>query len=525
MTSFDLGPLDRAMNLVRMLADGTLSKLTQAEQEALAVELEAVGKMWIPQPRQRVAVEMFQQVDELLFGGSAGGGKSYALLQVAIIIAETYPGVRILVLRRVFPSLERTVLATLRSLLSGTSRAEWNANKHTWNFPNGSVIECSSLQYNHSVYDFSGAEYGLIIFEEVSEFLQEQYEFMLSRLRSTVPGVVPRVLCSANPIGPGARWVRGRWVMPSPGDVPDNVLCRIAKSEKEFEPFGEWKSKLGPTDKIEVMPDQMWRPKASKDNLHPTMRAFVPAQVTDNVALLRADPGYLSRLEGIRDPRARRALRAGDWTAMDDVEGALWDMLTVELTRLINPPPFAELVIGIDPSGSASGDEVGIVAAGRGFEFPQEHYYVIEDVSGHYGPNEWVNIAIGLYDRIGADRIIVETNYGGDMALTLINNVRPLIPVDKVVASRAKRVRAEPVSQLWYLSQDEGGPRGHVVGKLEELEEEMTSWTPGSTESPGRFDALVWAITYLSTGAVGGVDITGFELTTRRLPGHLAGGQ
>lgn len=525
MTSFDLAPLDRAMDMVRKLDPAVLAKLTSVELEALAEEVESIGKLWIPQPRQRVAVELFQQVDELLFGGAAGGGKSYALLQISIIIAESFPGVRILILRRVFPSLLRTVLATLHRLLNGTKRAEWNANKHTWLFPNSSVIECSSLQYDTSVYDFSGAEYGVIIFEEVSEFTEEQYEFMLSRLRSTVPGVVPKVLCSANPIGPGARWVRNRWVMPPPMDIPDKVRCRVARSGSEFRPFGEWRQHLGLTEKVEIEPDQAWRPRPSKDNRHPTERAFVPAMVTDNVALLKADPNYLSRLDGIRDPRARRALRAGDWTAMDDVEGALWDSATIDVTRVVNPPPFAELVIGVDPSGSAKGDEVGIIAAGRDFTYPQEHYYVIADDSGRYGPNEWVNKAIQLYDKVGADRIIVETNYGGDMAIALIKNVRPLILVDKVVASRSKRVRAEPVSTLWYLTKDEGGPRGHITGELEELEEQMTSWTPGSTESPGRFDAMVWAITYLSEGAVGGVDITGVELISHRLPGHLAGGQ
>lgn len=78
------------------------------------------------------------------------------------------------------------------------------------------------------------------------------------------------------------------------------------------------------------------------------------------------------------------------------------------------------------------------------------------------------------------------------MVESVIRTVRPSLPVTLVHASRGKITRAEPVSALWEQA------RGHLVGVMPELEEELTGFAPGLMEhSPDRADALVWAVSSL----------------------------
>jgi phage terminase large subunit-like protein len=73
-----------------------------------------------------------------------------------------------------------------------------------------------------------------------------------------------------------------------------------------------------------------------------------------------------------------------------------------------------------------------------------------------------------------------------------------------VRASRGKQTRAEPISALWNPpKQIDMEPRAHMVGKFEQLEEELCGWVPGRGDSPNRLDAMVWAYTELDIPAGG----------------------
>jgi phage terminase large subunit-like protein len=92
--------------------------------------------------------------------------------------------------------------------------------------------------------------------------------------------------------------------------------------------------------------------------------------------------------------------------------------------------------------------------------------------------------------------ILVERNFGGDMARATIETAAramgQVVPIQDVVASRGKALRAEPIAALY----EQG--RVHHVGAHATLEDQMCNWVPGITEvSPDRLDALVWAGTEL----------------------------
>ena len=174
-----------------------------------------------------------------------------------------------------------------------------------------------------------------------------------------------------------------------------------------------------------------------------------------------------------------------------EAEGALWTRERIDLTRVSEAPRLTRVVVAIDPSGggSATNDEVGIVAAGLGED---GRCYVLADRSGRYRPAEWGRMAVQLYHELEADRIVAEVNFGGDMVETVVRTADENVPYKSVTASRGKKQRAEPIAALY-----EQGRVSHV-GNLISLEDEMVTWDPiKATWSPGRMDALVWAATDL----------------------------
>lgn len=174
-----------------------------------------------------------------------------------------------------------------------------------------------------------------------------------------------------------------------------------------------------------------------------------------------------------------------------DTPGALWTVAMIDNHRRVLHPALHRLVVAIDPavtSGEDS-DSTGIVAAGIGTD---GHVYVLADRTCRASPEGWARAAVNLYDELGGDRIVAEVNNGGDLVETVLRTVDRNVPVRKVHASRGKRMRAEPVAALY----EQG--KVHHVGGLPELEDQMTTWTPESADSPDRLDALVWAITDLA---------------------------
>ena len=180
---------------------------------------------------------------------------------------------------------------------------------------------------------------------------------------------------------------------------------------------------------------------------------------------------------------------------LDDNPGALWSRGLLESARVKEQPHLTRIVVGIDPAVT-SGDEsdsTGIVVAGMS---PDGHYYILADYTLKASPQVWAEKAVYAFELHKADRIIAETNNGGDLVVHLLQQVKNTIPVKKVTASRGKAVRAEPIAAL-----SEQG-KLHMVGYFPELEDELCEYEPGvSAKSPDRMDAMVWAVTELSEGS------------------------
>lgn len=177
---------------------------------------------------------------------------------------------------------------------------------------------------------------------------------------------------------------------------------------------------------------------------------------------------------------------------------------------------LSRVVIGVDPamtSGEDS-DETGIVAAGLGPHQPATcrlpscpgHAYVLEDATIPRDlrptPDQWARRVVEAFDLWAADRVIAEGNQGGELVEQVLRTIRPGLPVRRVTARVGKRTRAEPIAALY----EQG--RVHHVGPgvaFSILEDQLTTWTQSSGESPDRLDALVWAIAALGIAGTGGL--------------------
>lgn len=180
---------------------------------------------------------------------------------------------------------------------------------------------------------------------------------------------------------------------------------------------------------------------------------------------------------------------------VEDVEGALWNTEMLRYDDVIPLTGFERIVIAVDPAGTANrkSDETGIVVAAK----MGDEYWVLEDLSGKFTPNVWATRVINAFHKWGADAVVAEKNYGGDMVAETIRHAieaseSAAVRVLVTTATRSKALRAEPVVGLYEQERVK-----HLKG-LDLLEKEMTTWVPGTGDSPNRVDALVWAIVELA---------------------------
>lgn len=233
--------------------------------------------------------------------------------------------------------------------------------------------------------------------------------------------------------------------------------------------------------------------KLVRELLRDRTTAVTRGSTYDNRANLA--PAFIDQIvrkyEGTR--LGRQELNA---EVLEDVPGALWSRDALEAARVrAAPEHLRRVVVAIDPAVTSGedADETGIVVAGVGQD---GHGYVIEDLSCRESPQKWAEIAVTAFARHRADRIVAETNQGGEMVEATIRMVASRVPFTAVHASRGKYVRAEPVAALYEQS------RVHHVGSMPMLEDQMCMFTPdfdrkANGYSPDRVDALVWAMTEL----------------------------
>jgi phage terminase large subunit len=239
---------------------------------------------------------------DVLYGGAAGGGKSYAMLVDPLRFAHRAAH-RGLIIRRSMPELRELIDKSRELYPKAFPGCKYKEVEKLWNFPSGAKIEFGFLERDADVYRYQGQAYSWIGFDEITHLPTEfAWNYLASRLRTTDSEIQTYMRCTANPGGAGATWVKKRYIDPAPS----------------YESF------------------------IGADGL---TRKFIPARLQDN-PFLATDGRYEQMLKAL-PPTQRQQLLDGNW---DVSEGAAFTEFVPQL-HVITPfeiPVHWERIKGID---------------------------------------------------------------------------------------------------------------------------------------------------------------------------------
>jgi len=209
----------------------------------------------------------------IAYGGARGGGKSEAMRTKFVHLSLLYPGLKLLLLRRTFPELRENHIIPLKLMLHSEEKdgriATYNDTEKAFIFPNGSRLKLGYCDSEDDVFQYQGQEYEVIGLEEATHFTESQMRFLTTCNRTTREDFAPRMYYTANPGGVGHQWFKRLFV------------------DRDF-----------------------------TDDENPDDYVFFPAKVTDNIALMKNNPGYYRNLLNLPEDQ-RRAYLDGDWNVVE----------------------------------------------------------------------------------------------------------------------------------------------------------------------------------------------------------------
>lgn len=238
-----------------------------------------MAELWIPRPSEKQRLFLNDTHRYVGYGGARGGGKSWAVRVKAVLLCLRYPGIKILIIRKTYPELQENHILPLCELLHVYDEdperrlALYNDQKKHLVFPNGSRILFRYCDNDMDAQRFQGTEADVLFVDEATQ----QSEERMDKLRACVRGVngyPKRVYYTMNPGGEGHGWVKRLFI------------------------------------------DRIYR-----DGEDPEDYSFIPALVTDNAALMQADPDYVRKLRSL-PPKLRDAWLYGRW---DIFEGQFFE--------------------------------------------------------------------------------------------------------------------------------------------------------------------------------------------------------
>ena len=246
------------------------------------------------------------EADITIYGGAAGGGKTYGLL-LDFARYQTISSIEAVCFRRTMPQILNAgglwdTSHEVYRMLNGEPR---QSPRHSWTMPGGSRLSFAQLEHEDSVHNFQGSQMAIIYFDELTHFTKKQFIYMLSRNRSAAGKIRPYVRATCNPEKNSfVRELVDPWIGEDGFPIPNasKKIYYMYHINDEF--FIEDNS-----DKLRDMFPEMPVP--------PKSLQFIPAKVEDNKILMENDPGYLANLLSLGSTD-RQKLKEGNWNVSEE---------------------------------------------------------------------------------------------------------------------------------------------------------------------------------------------------------------
>ena len=251
---------------------------------------------------------MASPADIVVFGGAAGGGKSYALLMDPLR-HKNNPKFGAVIFRNEYKQIfnQGGLWDTSDELYGQIKGAVGRMSVGKWTFKSGAKVEFDYINRKEDLKKWQGSQITMIGFDELTHFTEYQFFYMLSRNRSTC-GVKPYVRATCNPDADS--WVAtfiSWWINPDTGyPIPERSgkirwMIRIAEKINWFD-----------TREEAVAYARQCKVKESEAETMPKSVTFILSTLEDNKILMENDPGYLANLLAMTEVEMERLLR-GNW--------------------------------------------------------------------------------------------------------------------------------------------------------------------------------------------------------------------
>lgn len=258
---------------------------------------------YVAQPKQQMMHAC--PANAILYGGSAGPGKSYAIRHDLGNWCLKIPKLQVYLFRRTYPELEKNhVLPVMMDW--GERYGRYNKVDKRYLFPNGSIIHFCHAQHEQDVMSYHGAEIHILAIDELSTFTEWQFVYLRNRVRCTLDipeqyrGRIPGILAGSNPGGPGHEFCKRLFVDFCRLQTED-AEDRMARGKHVYE---HPHRRLGYTIYYGL--------RRAKPNDGGMLHAYIPGLLEDNQVLMQSDPGYINRVKAMPEPY-RSAYLDGDW--------------------------------------------------------------------------------------------------------------------------------------------------------------------------------------------------------------------
>jgi len=432
-----------------------------------------------PQPKQEKFLK--SKADIVIYGGSAGGGKTYALLLEPLFHTDKSCFNAVIFRKNLTQVKSAGGLWDTANEIYPQLGAEPKIGSLEFEFKSGAKIKFGYLDLEKDIYKWQGSQIPLIMFDELTHFSKKQFFYMLSRNRTTCDGIKPYVRATTNP--DSSSWVRELldwWIGDDGLPIPErDGVIRWFVNVNDTLYFDDTKEALQKRFK----------------NTIPKSLTFISATLQDNKILMEADPNYLANLMALPKVERERLL-GGNWNIQES-SGAYYKRSYFEIVEKDELPTPKKIVRAWDFAWTekTENNDPDYLVGLKGFIDVRGYIYVTDMIRDRLSPAKVERTFVNTTKQDGKE-VIQRIPLDPSAGKKVVDDFKKLIrgyPLKIEKPIKDKETRTLPASKLaedgfikiiradWngvFLDELENFPIGNhddIVDCLSDLVDELTS--------------------------------------------------